>query len=94
MRSTWKTLVAAVATALVAPQLANADDIEEQLRQMQERMDQLEDELAATNDQLEASTTRVEEQQHVIERARLDDESAASWTWSRPGIPRTSCRRG
>jgi hypothetical protein len=78
MRSTWKTLVAAVATALVAPQLANADDIEEQLRQMQERMDQLEDELAATNDQLEASTTRVEEQQRVIARAGLDDESAAS----------------
>jgi hypothetical protein len=78
MRSTWKTLAAAVATALVAPQLANADDVEERLRQMQERMDQLEDQLAATNDQLDASTARVEEQQRVIERAELDDRSAAS----------------
>ena len=78
MRSTWKTLAAAVATALVAPQFANADDVEERLQQMQERMDQLEDQLAATNDQLEASTTRVEEQERVIERAGLDDRSAAS----------------
>ena len=78
MRSTWKTLAATVATALVAPQLASADDVEERLRQMQERMDQLEDQLAATNDQLEASTARVEEQQRVIERAGLDDRSAAS----------------
>ena len=62
MRSTWKALAAAVATALNAPQLANADDVEERLRQMQERMDQLEDQLAATNDQLEASTARVEQQ--------------------------------
>ena len=78
MRSTWKTLAAAVATALVAPQFANADDVEERFRQMQERMDQLEDQLAATNDQLEASTARVEEQERVIERAGLDDRSATS----------------
>jgi len=78
MRSICKNLAAAVATALLSPQLANADDVEDRLRQMQQRMDQLEDRLAATSDQLEASTARVEAQQRVIERAGLEDRSAAS----------------
>ena len=78
MRSAGKTLAAAVATALFAPQLANADEVEERLQEMQQQMDQLEDRLTATTDQLEASTARVEQQQRVIERAGLDDPSAAS----------------
>lgn len=78
MRFTCKTLAAAVATALFAPPLASADDVEDRLRQMQQRMDQLEDRLAATSDQLEASTARVEEQRRVIERAGLDDRSPDS----------------
>ena len=82
MRSNVKILVAAMATLLVAPQLATADDIEEQLRLMDERMGQLESqlqdtrgELQATRDELEASTTTVAAQQEVIERAGLERQA-------------------
>ncbi len=74
MRLSWKTLVAAVASSLVVPQLATADDVQEQLRTMQERMQQLEDNLQATNDQLKQAKERVQDQQQVIERAGLDDQ--------------------
>ncbi len=77
MRSRWKCLVAATAGLLATPQLAVADDVQEQLRQMQERMSQLEDKLQAASDQLEQANERVTEQQQVLQKAGLDDESSA-----------------
>ena len=71
MRSSRITLVAALASLLLAPQLAVADEVEEQLKQMQERMSQMEDQLTATNDQLEHATKRVSQQESLIERAGL-----------------------
>jgi hypothetical protein len=78
MRSSWNLLVAVAAGLMLAPQLATASDVEEQLRQMQERMAQLEDKLQAQDDQLNAAEQRVEEQQRVIEDAGLNEESAGS----------------
>jgi hypothetical protein len=76
MRSSWKVVVAV--GLLAAPQLAAADDVEDQLQQMQERMSQLEEKLAATTDQLEATEEKAEEQQKLIQRAGLEERSAAS----------------
>jgi len=70
-----KILVAAAATLLVAPQFAMADDIENQLRQMDERMGQLESQLQATQDELQASKTTVAAQQELIEKAGLEREA-------------------
>jgi hypothetical protein len=78
MRSSWNILVAVAAGLLLAPQLATASDVEEQLRQMQDRMSQLEDKLQAQDDQLDAAEQRVEEQQRVIEEAGLNDEVGGS----------------
>jgi hypothetical protein len=78
MRSSWNLLVAVAAGLMLAPQLATASDVEEQLRQMQDRMSQLEDKLQAQDDQLDAAERRVEEQQRVIQDAGLNDESAGS----------------
>jgi len=78
MRSSWNLLVAVAAGLMLAPQLATASDVEEQLRQMQDRMSQLEDKLQAQDDQLGAAEQRVAEQQRVIEDAGLNDESAGS----------------
>ena len=72
MRSKLNVLVAAAALWLVAPQLAAADNVEEQLRLMNERMSQLEDQLEATKDQLGDSEEQVARQQEVIEKAGLD----------------------
>lgn len=77
MRSRWKCLVAAAAAVSAVPQLAAADDVQDQLRQMQDRMSQLEDKLQATNDQLEQANDRVAEQQQVLKKSGLDDESSA-----------------
>jgi hypothetical protein len=77
MRSSWKCLVAASAGLLAAPQLAMADDVETQLRQMQERMTELEQKLDATNDELENSKERVEQQQDLIKKAGLDEGRGA-----------------
>lgn len=75
MRSTWKVLVAAAAALLVAPQLAMADEVEEQLRQMNERMGQLESQLQATQDQLDSSQAQVARQQDVMEKAGLERQA-------------------
>ncbi len=75
LRSNWKILVAAAATLLVAPQLAMADDVDEQLRLMNERMAQMEEQLQATNDELDASKARVDTQQELITKAGLDREA-------------------
>ncbi|MDH3212478.1 MAG: porin, partial [Myxococcales bacterium] len=77
MRS-WKTLVAAAAGLMLAPQLATATEVEEQLRQMQERMAQLEDKLAAQTDQLDIAEQRAEQQQQLIQEAGLNDAAAGS----------------
>jgi hypothetical protein len=77
MRS-WKSLVAAAAGLMLAPQLATASDVEEQLRQMQERMAQLEDKLQAQDDQLSAAEKRVQEQERLIQEAGISDESTGS----------------
>ncbi|CAG0981659.1 hypothetical protein MYXO_01890 [Myxococcaceae bacterium] len=69
MRSSWKTLAALAAGLIVAPQLAAADDVQEQLKKMQERMSQLEDRLQATTDQLEVTEERAAEQQALLQKA-------------------------
>ncbi len=69
MRSSWKILAAVAAGLIVAPQFAAADDVNEQLKQMQERMSQLENRLQATTDQLEVTSERAAEQQQMLEQA-------------------------
>ena len=78
MRSSPKTLVAALAGFLLVPQLAAADQIEEQLKQMQDRMSRMEDQLTVTNDQLEQANKRVSQQESLIERAGLEDERGSA----------------
>ncbi len=77
MRSSWKTLVAVAAALIAVPLYAAADDVQEQLNQMQARMAQLEDSLTATQDELNSAQTRVEEQEAVLARA-TDDREAVS----------------
>lgn len=69
MRSSWKALAAVAAGLFVAPQLAAADDVQDQLKKMQERMSQLEDRLQSTTDQLSVTEQRAAEQQQMLERA-------------------------
>lgn len=69
MRSSWKILAAVAAGLIVAPQFAAADEVNEQLKQMQERMSQLENRLQATTDQLEVTSERAAEQQEMLEQA-------------------------
>jgi hypothetical protein len=73
MRSSWKALAVVTAGLFVAPQLAAADDVQDQLKKMQERMSQLEDKLQSTTDQLEVTTQRASEQQQMLERAGVAD---------------------
>jgi hypothetical protein len=70
-------LVAATAGIVALPQLAAADDVQDQLRNMSERMKQLEDKLQATNDQLDQANDRVAEQRQVLERSGLTDDGSA-----------------
>jgi len=72
--------VYAAAGAMLAPQLAVADDaaVLQQLQQMQERMGQLEDRLQATTDQLEATQKKSDEQQALIEQAGLANTTGGS----------------
>jgi hypothetical protein len=69
MRSSWKALAAIAVGLFVAPQLAAADDVQDQLKKMQERMSQLEDKLQSTTDQLSVTEQRASEQQQMLERA-------------------------
>lgn len=77
MRSRLNILVATAAMALVIPQFAMADGVEEQLRQMNERMGQMEDQLQAAQDELDASRDKVDHQQKVIQKAGLDREASS-----------------
>jgi hypothetical protein len=74
MRSSWNTLVAVAAALVIGPQIVVADDVQEQLSQMQARMAQLEDSLQATQDDLNTAQVTVQEQQMVIQRSGLDEE--------------------
>ncbi len=76
MRFGWKTLVVAAVGLLMVPQLAAADDVEDQLEQMQQRLLQLEDQLQATNDQLVDANDRAQRQDVLIERAGLGEKDA------------------
>ena len=78
MRSRWTVLAALAATCWVAPQLAAAEDVEDQLRQMNERMAQMEKQLEATNEELAASKERVEDQQSLIQDLDADREASSA----------------
>ncbi len=85
MRSRWTIVGAVAATCWVAPQLAAAEDVEEQLRRMNERMSQMEDQLEATNEKLESTTEelesskrRVEDQQALIQDLDADREASSA----------------
>jgi hypothetical protein len=78
MRPSWKIFVTALASVLALPQLALADDVEAQLRQMQERMTELEQKLQATNDELETSKEKADQQEKLIEKAGLDESRGAA----------------
>ncbi len=77
MRPSWKILVTVAATLLAVPQLALADQVEDQLQQMQDRMTDLENKLQATNDELETSKQRVDQQQELIKKAGIDEARGA-----------------
>lgn len=77
MQSSWKFLITVAAISLAAPPLAIADEVEEQLKQMQQRMTELEDKLQATNDELESSKERVEKQEELIQKAGIDEVRGA-----------------
>ncbi|UCE85223.1 MAG: hypothetical protein JSU66_12855, partial [Deltaproteobacteria bacterium] len=70
MRSMWFLLATALCLALVA-QPVRADDVEDQLAEMQKRMLQMEERLQATQDQLEATEHKADQQQELIESAGL-----------------------
>jgi TolA-binding protein len=82
MHTSWKILATAAVLALAAPQLAIADEVEDQLRQMQQRMSELEDKLQATNDELESSKQQVEQQQELIQKAGIQDEARGAGSGS------------
>ena len=78
MRSRWTALAAVAATCWVAPRLAAAEDVEDQLRQMNDRMAQMEQQLQATNEELAASKQQVEEQQSLIQDLDADREASSA----------------
>ena len=71
MRSRLTAALTAFAMLGLAPSLAMAGDVQDQLRQMQDRLQQMEDRLQATNDQLGAANQRVEDQAVLIQGAGL-----------------------
>jgi len=77
MRSRLTAAFAVFAIGL-APSLAMAEDVQEQLRQMQDRLQTMEDKLQATNDQLGAANQRVDEQSELIESSGLAEGRGAS----------------
>lgn len=77
MRSRLTAALAVFAIGL-APSLAMAEDVQDQLRQMQDRLQSMEDKLQATNDQLGAANQRVEEQAQLIEGSGLAEGRGAS----------------
>ena len=78
MRVQWKTLAGGLTGLLLLPAMAGADDVAEQLRQMQERMERMEEKLEAQHEQLDAAEERVQRQERVIQEAGIGDDSAAS----------------
>jgi hypothetical protein len=73
-------MAALTASAMLglAPSLATAEDVQQQLQQMQERLQQMEDRQQATDDQLDAANKRVEEQSALIESSGLAETRGAS----------------
>ena len=80
MRSTLKGTIlgATVAGLLLAPQMAAATSVEEQLQAMQDRMAQMEEQLQATNGDLQSAHERVESQAGIIREAGLEDDRSAT----------------
>lgn len=80
MRSRLTAALAAFAIGglALAPSLAMAEDVQDQLRQMQDRLQSMEDKLQATNDQLGAANQRVDEQAVLIEESGLAETRGAS----------------
>ena len=70
-------LVTVAATLLAVPQLALADQVEDQLQQMQQRMTELENKLQATNDELATSKEKVDQQEELIKKAGIDEARGA-----------------
>ena len=72
MRFISRNVAFAAMGMLLVPQLAVANDVEEQLRVMQERMAQMEDRLQAASDQLEhLDLPGGQPGQHLWSRIRL-----------------------
>jgi hypothetical protein len=74
MQSSWKFLAAVAVVLLASPPTALADEVEEQLKQMQHRMTELENKLQATNDELQSSKQKVEQQEDLIQKWGIQDE--------------------
>jgi len=90
----WTTTVAAVVGLVLAPSLATADDVSEQLRLLQERLASMEDRLQATQDQLEDANGTLEaagigEERSAVsrlasflEKTDFGGWAAASYSWN------------
>ena len=78
MRPTSKYAVFAVASLLLAPQLAAAADLEGEIADMKQRMGVMEDQLRAQSDELAEAQATVEKQNQVIEQAGLEEREDVS----------------
>ena len=77
MRFITRATMAAVAALMLAPQIADAGDVEAQLREMQERISELEGQLDATQAEVEASRVEPEENRVAIENSRVEYRDVA-----------------
>ena len=75
MRSKLIIVATAVASLVLASQMAAADPVQEQLRLMEQRMAEMEDRLQATSNELRTAKAVVDEQQGLLSDAGLVDES-------------------
>jgi hypothetical protein len=75
MRSKLIIVATAVASLVLASQMAAADPVQEQLRLMEQRMAEMEDRLQATSEELRTAKAVVDEQQGLLSDAGLVDES-------------------
>jgi len=74
MRSKLIIVATAVASIVLASQMAAADPVQEQLRLMEERMAEMEDRLQATSQELRSAKAVVDQQQGLLSDAGLVDE--------------------
>jgi hypothetical protein len=75
MRSKMIIVATAVASLVLASQMAAADPVQEQFRLMEQRMAEMEDRLQATSSELRTAKAVVDEQQVLLSDAGLVDES-------------------